>query len=241
MNNLTEEMILKLVFSTTYTILTFLIVAFFVFTFKALVETSCNDVNSVCKESNLWYYLTTIFIINVLSNNDNKKNYIEFFCVNTGFFLWGLYELFGVKCVNNLHSTLLYEFSLSYWIFISVVLFLVICVYVCSLLWGYRITLDKTDKNAYLNLNKVTRHSSENKKVLISGNKIEVTVDTKKDLVDKVDDTKKDLVDKVENKDENDIEVVNEKTTDLIKTTLESYNQLKKELEQMNEKIKTYL
>lgn len=230
MNNLTEEMILKLVFSTTYTILTFLIVAFFVFTFKALVETSCNDVNSVCKESNLWYYLTTIFIINVLSNNDNKKNYIEFFCVNTGFFLWGLYELFGVKCVNNLHSTLLYEFSLSYWIFISVVLFLVICVYVCSLLWGYRITLDKTDKNAYLNLNKVTRHSSENKKVLISGNKIEVTVDNKKDLVDKV-----------ENKDENDIEVVNEKTNDLIKTTLESYNQLKKELEQMNEKIKTDL
>ena len=74
----------------------------------------------VCEKSNLWYYLTTIFIVNILntqsSNKDETNRGIYLFLVLTGLFIWGAYELFGVNCVNELNTTLLYKLSLAYWI-----------------------------------------------------------------------------------------------------------------------------
>ena len=103
------------------------IVVILMFTFKALIETKWSDVSEVCQESNLWYYLTTIFIMcildikNIVSNSKNRLNNINTeFTISLGLFIWGLYEFVGIKCVNNLESTLLYKLSLSFWILSSI-------------------------------------------------------------------------------------------------------------------------
>ena len=107
-------------------ILTYLItpfsVCFYVFILKAIIQTQWDDVSDVCEKSNLWYYLTTIFIISVMNPNDliekDKNLYVCFLIlIFLGLFIWGAYELFGIGCVDNLESTLLYKLSLTYWIF----------------------------------------------------------------------------------------------------------------------------
>ncbi len=111
-----------------------LLIVYLVFMFKAILETQWDDVSDVCEKSNLWYYLTTVFIIQIfnknddLSENENKKenkksanNGFLFLC-SIGLFIWGAYELFGISCVSELKSTLLYKLSLASWILSCVVL-----------------------------------------------------------------------------------------------------------------------
>lgn len=112
-----------------------LLIVYLVFMFKALLETQWDDVTDVCQKSNLWYYLTTVFILNIFNKNDNNDNkdtdkerknsffdgIFLFFC-SIGLFIWGAYELFGIGCVSELKSTLLYKLSLASWILSCVVL-----------------------------------------------------------------------------------------------------------------------
>jgi hypothetical protein len=119
-------------------------IVFFVFAIKAIIETQWNDVTDLCEDSNLWYYLTSILVFNILNrnlNDDKEKNKEVFIIVISliGLFIWGAYELFGVKCINNLNTTLLYKLSLAYWIFVVVILGILILTIFCI---GYLFSVD---------------------------------------------------------------------------------------------------
>jgi hypothetical protein len=52
-----------------------------------------------------------------------------------GFFIWGSYELFGISCIDQLKNTNVYNISLAYWIFITIILSIIIIITLYSIVF----------------------------------------------------------------------------------------------------------
>jgi len=98
-------------------------ITYIVYMIMSICQTSYNEQKDICNKSNAWLYLLLSLIINVIvgsaatksqsSDNSKYKSNISckiilqiFTCVT--FLIWGCVELFGVECVGDLKSTLLY-------------------------------------------------------------------------------------------------------------------------------------
>jgi hypothetical protein len=100
-----------------------LAVTYTVYVIISLCQTSYDEQKEMCKNSNIWLYLLLNIICNSLitsstvnsklnsnsknKNNSNYSNLIQVLYV-LSFTIWGCIELFGVNCVDNIKSTLLY-------------------------------------------------------------------------------------------------------------------------------------
>jgi len=133
-----------------------LVLTFNIYSIKSLIDVSYKDVSNVCSNSNIWYYLLTITLLSIsgLQKNNNNlesllvtlsisglqknNNNLESLLVTLsmlGFFIWGSYELFGISCIDQLKNTNLYNISLSYWIFITIILSIIIIITLCSIVF----------------------------------------------------------------------------------------------------------
>jgi hypothetical protein len=91
-------------------------IVYVVFAIISLCETSYIEQKNMCKQSNMWLYILINLIISSVNTtsfvnkrySDEKQTPILNILILFGLLSWGCYELFGVECVNNLHSTLLY-------------------------------------------------------------------------------------------------------------------------------------
>ena len=91
-------------------------IIYLIFTIIALIKTPYKEQLDICDNSNIWICILVNLIVNglncifVIKYIFNKCFYIE--KENLYIFLailaWELYELFGVKCINNLKSSMLY-------------------------------------------------------------------------------------------------------------------------------------
>ena len=100
-------------------------ITFLVFSIKALVITSVNDVNHVCSKSHLWEYLLVALICSFILpcglNEKKTDTLLKIYCdtflqfgFRIAFVLWGIHEIFDVDCVSYLNDTLLYKVSFIY-------------------------------------------------------------------------------------------------------------------------------
>ena len=114
-----------------------LVLTFNIYSIKSLIDVSYKDVSNVCSNSNIWYYLLTITLLSISGlqkNNNNLESLLVILSI-LGFFLWGSYELFGVSCINQLKNTNVYNISLAYWIFITIILSIIIIITLCSIVF----------------------------------------------------------------------------------------------------------
>jgi hypothetical protein len=91
-------------------------IIYLIFTIIALIKTSYKEQLVTCDNSNIWICILVNLIVNglncifVINYIFNKCIYIE--KENLYIFLailaWECYELFGVNCINNLKSSILY-------------------------------------------------------------------------------------------------------------------------------------
>jgi hypothetical protein len=99
------------------------IIIFYIFSIVGLIYTPNDEVNQLCCNSNLWYYLTTGLVLNFINvifykNKDILFGHLEIIIFSLlGMICWGGYELFSISCINNLYDTILYKSSLTYWVF----------------------------------------------------------------------------------------------------------------------------
>ena len=98
-----------------------LVVVFYVYGIIALCDTSYKEVSTMCSDSNLWYFLLILLILNLSSSKSlvskaskesNGCGSVIAFLIYMGYISWGTYELFGISCVDQLHDTLLWKMSL---------------------------------------------------------------------------------------------------------------------------------
>jgi hypothetical protein len=98
-------------------------ITYIVYMIMSLCQTSYNEQKVICNKSNTWLYLLLSLIINAIVGSSvtrsesqdqtkpksiiNCKIIIELFSGLT-FLIWGCIELFGIGCVEDLKSTLLY-------------------------------------------------------------------------------------------------------------------------------------
>jgi hypothetical protein len=92
-------------------------IIYFIFTVVGLVKESYNEQLNQCSNSHLWIYILVNLVVNGLNailvyysiykkqTCTDKENLYVFL----GLLAWGCYELFGVRCVENLQSTMLYK------------------------------------------------------------------------------------------------------------------------------------
>jgi len=114
-----------------------LVLTFNIYSIKSLIDVSYKDVSNVCSNSNIWYYLLTITLLSIsgLQKNNNNLESLLVTLSMLGFFIWGSYELFGISCIDQLKNTNLYNISLSYWIFITIILSIIIIITLCSIVF----------------------------------------------------------------------------------------------------------
>jgi hypothetical protein len=124
-------------------------ITYIVYVIISLCRTSYKEQKDMCEESNVWLYLLLSLIIGTMVNSSsakskvksstssskNKSNVpvlVQVVCM-LAFTIWGCVELFKVKCVGELKSTLLYtmlEISvISNLALLSVVV--VACLFLC--------------------------------------------------------------------------------------------------------------
>lgn len=99
------------------------IITYIVYVIMSLCETSYSEQKDMCKESNVWLFLLLDLIAKLIvgnlsakskynsiqeSNTESKSNNTLESLISLSFAIWGCYELFGINCVDNLKSTLLY-------------------------------------------------------------------------------------------------------------------------------------
>jgi hypothetical protein len=81
----------------------------------------------LCNDSHIWHYvLISLIIINLfllsikcIDKDDVKKlNYVLLFSAIyfPVMIIWGIVELFGILCINNLYNTLIYDMMVINWI-----------------------------------------------------------------------------------------------------------------------------
>jgi len=127
-----------------------LVVTYTVYVIISLCQTSYNKQKEMCRNSNIWVYLLLNIICNSLltsstvnsklnSNSKNKNNSNYLYLIQVlyilSFTIWGCIELFGVNCVDNLNSTLLYT-MMEVSVFIRIIilgLLLIISFVVCCI------------------------------------------------------------------------------------------------------------
>jgi len=110
-----------------------LTITYIVYVIISLCQTSYKEQKDMCEKSNAWLYLLLSLIIGTIGNSSGVKlskseseskssgpNLIQSMCVLV-FTIWGCVELFGIGCVHELKSTLLYTM-----LEISVIAYLVI-------------------------------------------------------------------------------------------------------------------
>jgi len=93
-----------------------------VYSIMALVETSNKELQSRCSETNLWIYLLIILLLgtynqgrsinNLKTKDSNKCMIVNTMLAQIGLLCWGSYELWGVDCVNEVSSNLIYTMVL---------------------------------------------------------------------------------------------------------------------------------
>jgi hypothetical protein len=94
------------------------VIANIVFSILGLVDTSHKELQEQCPGTNLWVYLLVILILNYANHTqnitqmtENNPNLCTLICglmIQIGFIAWGSYELWGVDCVDQIKSNLIY-------------------------------------------------------------------------------------------------------------------------------------
>jgi len=124
-----------------YIILFGLQVTYYVYSIISLCQTSYIEQKESCSKSNMWLYVLINTIISIivnlnnfqnklLENSDNiknKVNYVEILII-LGMTVWSCYEFFGINCIKELSSTILYtilEISVIINIILSGILFII--------------------------------------------------------------------------------------------------------------------
>ena len=99
---------------------------FIIFSIIGLTTTSNTNVNNLCYNSNLWYYLLVsllLFLLTLINYkiNNKKENYfnniILYLILSVGMIIWGTYELYYINCANKLKHTTLYKASVTHWLY----------------------------------------------------------------------------------------------------------------------------
>lgn len=93
-------------------------ILYFVYSIIALTDTSYKELRDICPDSNLWIYLLLTLISspglgslsarNTLSTSSDVCLLICLIIFQLGFICWGAYELWGVDCVNDIKSNIIY-------------------------------------------------------------------------------------------------------------------------------------
>lgn len=138
-------------------------VCYIVFAIIGLVNTSLNKESDLCSDSHLWIYSLISLILLLKSKNtiavltqkedDKNYNFIQTICeilILLGMCVWGAYEFFGVKCVNELNNTILYKTSFAYWIVNSILLFLLLLIMIIGFFSIVCITENNTTINTLI-------------------------------------------------------------------------------------------
>lgn len=118
----------------------------YVYGIIGLYNTTFKDVDDLCPNSNLWYFMLVLLILNInisrgisrqlREDTDSSAFYITLFIIYIAYIAWGTYEVFGVSCVDKLHDTLLWKTSfitiITIWSVISITILLVPIFHVLS-------------------------------------------------------------------------------------------------------------
>lgn len=118
-------------------------VTFLVFSLIALSYTPYSDFEDLCPCSNLWYYLLCANVFCLLQNILFLSYYVdETILANraiSGFLLlfqfalfgWGLYEFYGVPCIGDLKSYLIYQLSYMFMIYNNIICCILVIIVQC--------------------------------------------------------------------------------------------------------------
>ena len=155
-----------------------LIITYIVFAIIGLVRTSLNIESELCHESNLWIYVLVSLILflkinNVITifkkpENDGETKYFQFlveFGISLSMFIWGAYELFGVKCVNNLNNTILYKCAFGYWITSTILLGIIVSIIIIGLFTLIYVSFKENISN-YNNLQDNNKNTINNLQII---------------------------------------------------------------------------
>ena len=122
-------------------------VAYYVYSIMALVENSNDSIKKECKKSNMWAYLLTVIIVNlvVLNNSKPKKDEgtviitsIISLIITISLCTWGSIEYWNDCVQDNLSNTLIFKMiEITIYMQYSVLfIFMMIIVYTCKKLCG---------------------------------------------------------------------------------------------------------
>jgi hypothetical protein len=117
------------------------VIANIVFEIMSLCQLSYSEQKDKCQASNAWVYILVNLILSFSAassvNKEKKDNFsilhIIQICILLGMTIWGIYEFFGVNCLDNIKSTLLYtmlEVEIIFYIIytgIFLVYFVILC------------------------------------------------------------------------------------------------------------------
>ena len=111
-------------------LLTYIIIALI-----GIYDISSNSNLQKCNDSHLIIYSFITLILLVKINNtiicltkDKNEIYIYIIEIISTIIMciWGIYEFFGVDCINHLTDTILYKSCFAYWIFNNILLTLIL-------------------------------------------------------------------------------------------------------------------
>jgi len=89
-----------------------------IFSTIGLVETSHNKLQEQCPDTNIWIYLIGTIIIScgacnnvqlAIGDETSRRTALYGIIPMIGWLLWGVYELWGVDCVNEIDDTIIYR------------------------------------------------------------------------------------------------------------------------------------
>ncbi len=113
-------------------------IAYVVFSAIGLRDTSYKELREMCPDTNLWIYLLITLILGSGTHLQTAKlsleddiNVIGLICgiiAQLGFVGWGAYELWGVDCVDEIKSNLIYTM-----VYINIIVSIVIIGVICML------------------------------------------------------------------------------------------------------------
>ena len=122
------------------------VILLYVYGIMGLYNTTFKDVDDLCPNSKLWYFMLVLLILNInisrgissqmREDTDSSAFYITLFIIYIAYIAWGTYEVFEVSCVDKLHDTLLWKTSfitiITTWSVISIAIFFMIIFHVLS-------------------------------------------------------------------------------------------------------------
>ena len=120
-------------------------IAFLVYSFTAIINTSSEEAREICNRSDLWEYLfmaivftfpTCTIVVPCENIIDTIATLLLQMTISLVFSIWGLYELYGVNCVDELQDTLLYKMSYIQFLISTVEVGALVIIPVCYCAWG---------------------------------------------------------------------------------------------------------